>query len=358
MVAARASVVALLLRSVLAWHLASVQVPEPPAFPLEGVQWSAPAGCPDQVALLAGITRRLGRPLAPGELAITARVVRSGPRWALQLRLVAGDRSERRELSADSCAPLVDATALLVVHAIAAAANEPAGEPRVEPVAREELPPGVVTSEPVATDEPVAAPPPAAPPRDEPVEPPVVSPTPLPAPRPRGPGVLLRVHGGAELGAVPGITGAVGLGVGLLWKHLRLEARGTFVAPRSATKAGTEISAALFAGSLHACLRPRRGALELPLCGGLEAGGMRGAASGPTADQAGVVPWLGVVLGAGLSWRLRPRLALWSALELVGGVVRPNFVLRDPGDAVELFHPSPVSGRLLFGLELRLRDPR
>ena len=48
-----------------------------------------------------------GRPLAPGELAITARVVRSGPRWALQLRLVAGDRSERRELSADSCAPLV-----------------------------------------------------------------------------------------------------------------------------------------------------------------------------------------------------------------------------------------------------------
>jgi len=348
-----------LLCSVLAWHLASVQVPEPPALPVEDVRWSAPAGCPDRAALFAGITRRLGRPLAPGELALDARVARSGPRWVLRLRLVAGDRSERRELSADSCAPLVDATALLVVHALAAATKEaPRAQTHDEPGVGEVLPPGVVVTEPRATDvpgEPVAAGPPPSEPRDEPFA--AASP-PAAAAGPRGPGVLLRVHGGAELGAVPGISGAIGLGVGLLWPRLRLEARGSFVAPRSATKADTEISASLFAGSLHACLRPGRGALELPVCAGLEAGGMRGAASGPSANQAGVVPWLAVVLGVGASWRLRPRLALWSALELVGGAVRPNFVLRDRGDTVGLFHPSPVSGRLLVGLELRLRDRR
>lgn len=359
--ATRVRVVGLLLCSVLAWHLVSVQVPEPPVLPVEDVQWSAPAGCPDRAALLAGVTRRLGRPLAPGELALDARVARSGPRWALRLQLVAGDRSERRELSADACAPLVDATALLVVHALAAATREAPRAEELEPGVGEVLPPGVVASEPLASDgpgEPIAAGPPPSEPGEEPGEEPLAAVSPPPAPGPRGPGLLLRVHGGAELGAVPGISGAVGLGVGLLWPRLRLEARGSFVAPRSATKAGTEISASLFAGSLHACLRPGRGALELPVCAGVEAGGMRGAASGPGANQAGVVPWLAVVLGAGASWRLRPRLALWSALELVGGAVRPNFVLRDGGDTVGLFRPSPVSGRLLVGLELRLGDRR
>jgi hypothetical protein len=70
------------------------------------------------------------------------------------------------------------------------------------------------------------------------------------------------------------------------------------------------------------------------------------------------MPWLGVVLGVGAAWRVRPRLALWSALEAVGGVVRPNFVLRGPASETELFRPFPLSGRLLVGLELRLRDPR
>jgi hypothetical protein len=37
--------------------------------------------------------------------------------------------------------------------------------------------------------------------------------------------------------------------------------------------------------------------------------------------------------------------------------VRTRYVLRDPGPAMVLFRPAPVSGRLLLGLELRLRDP-
>jgi hypothetical protein len=337
-----------LLRLVLAWHLAGVQVPEPPALPIAGVQWSAPASCPDRAELLVAISRRLGRELAADELALDARVVRNGARHALRLRVVVGDRSELRELSADACAPLVDATALLVVHTLGQAASE-------------SLPPGVVADEPAPTPaeppapdpEPAPTPAPEIAVASEPIEPTPVAPTP-PAPRPRGPGVLLRAHGGPELGAVPRITGLGGLAVGLLWPRLRLEARASFLGPRSTTVEGTAISALLLAGSLHACVRLARGALEVPVCAGLEAGGMRGSASGPAANRAAFMPWVGVVLGVGVAWRVRPRLALWSALEAVGGVVRPNFVAQGS----RLFEPFPASGRLLVGLELRLRDPR
>ena len=351
-----------LLRHVLAWHLASVQVPDPPELPLAGVQWSAPVGCPSRVDLLAAVARRLGRELAPDELALDARVVRTGPRYALRLRVVVGDRSELRDLRASACAPLLDATALLVVHTLAEVAREASDlvpEPEPEP-----LPPGVVTDrEPLPPDVPAPAPAVAAPSESAapPVDPPAVAPPPSPSPSPPpppGPGVLVRADGGPELGAAPRVTGLAGLAVGLLWPRLRLEARASFLGPRTVTRERTEVTALLLAGSLHACARPGRGALELPLCAGVEAGGMRGAARGPTADRAAFMPWVAVVLGVGAAWRVRPRLALWSALELVGGAVRPNFVLRGGGDTVGLFRPSPVSGRLLVGLELRLGDRR
>ena len=357
-----------MLRLVLAWHLAGVQVPEPPDLPIAGVQWSAPSGCPGRAELLAAISRRLGRELAPDELALDARVVHRGSRHALRLRLVVGDRSERRELSADACAPLLDATALLVVHTLAEREPLAAGAGEREPLpprvvadaTGESLAPGVAEAsapagEPLPTIVADAPAQPAAP-AIEIAAPPDEPPLPAAPPRPRGPGVLLRAHGGPELGGVPRVTGLAGLAVGLLWPRLRLEARASFLGPRSVVREDTRVAALLLAGSLHACARLGRGALELPVCAGLEAGGMRGAASGPGAGRAAFMPWLGVVLGFGAAWRVRPRLALWSALEAVGGVVRPNFVLQ--GRDLALFQPSPVSGRLLVGLELRIRDLR
>lgn len=349
--ASRVSVLALVRSFVLAWHVLTAQVPEPPAsVPADGVQWSAPPGCPDRAALLAGIARRLGRPLEPGEVAVDARVARTpGPRFAVRLRLVAGDRSELRELTAGACAPLLDATALLVVHALEAAADEP-------------LPPDVVATPPQDTLTP--EPPTAITPAATPTITPTITPTPEPlapaaaSPPSRAPGLLLRVHAGPELGALPEISAIVGLAVGVLWRRVRIEARGSFIAPRTGTTAQTDVRALLVAGSLHGCARLGRGALEFPLCAGLEAGALRGEAHGPTADATTLAPWLGVVLGAGVAWRLRPRLALWAALEGVGGAVRPRFLLRDPGDDIILFRPAAVSGRVMVGLELRIGDPR
>lgn len=377
------------LRSALLWlgltpaAAPQVQVPEPPPGEPE-LRWSAPPGCPDRAALLAGVERRRGRPLVAGEVEVDARITRvAGPRFVLRLRVRAGTRTEQRSLAADTCAPLADATALVITLAVDAAQAAP-------------LPPGVVTT---ADDPPPATPaPPAATtidprtaptattidprtapvdPRTAPVEPdtgasalPVdphtpddvdaardPAPAPTPPTRARRPGGLLRLHGGLERGTVPGFSGDVGLALGLSWPRWRLELAGDFIAPRTATTPQATLRASLLAAGLHGCARLGRGALEFPVCGGLELGGMRGVAHGPTVDRAATGLWFAGVLGLGLAWRFHPRLALWAALQ--GRLaVRPSFQLRDPGPKIELFEPWPASARLLLGLELRLGDRR
>jgi len=390
------------LRSALLWlglapaTAPQVQVPEPPPGEPE-LRWSAPPGCPDRTALLAGIERRRGRPLVAGEVEVDAKITRTaGPRFVLHLRVRAGTRTERRSLAADTCAPLADATALVITLAVDAAHDAP-------------LPPGVVTTpedpQPVTPipDDGTATPPattidphtaPAATtidprtttidprtttidPRTTPVDPdagaPALAvdphtpdtvdpprdpaPTPTPRTRARRPGGLVRLHGGLERGAVPGFSGDVGLAFGLLWPRWRLELTGDFIAPRTANPPQATLRASLLAAGLHGCARLGRGALEFPICGGLELGGMRGVARGPGVDRTGTGLWFAGVLGVGLAWRFHPRLALWAALQ--GRLaVRPSFQLRDPGPAITLFEPWLASARLLLGLELRLGDRR
>ncbi|WAS91787.1 hypothetical protein [Nannocystis punicea] len=171
-------------------------------------------------------------------------------------------------------------------------------------------------------------------------------------------GGFVRVQGGPEIGALPGVTGAVGLAVGLLWRWARLELHGVYLAPSTATTPLGELRASLAAASVLGCARPGRGRVEVPLCGGLELGGMRGAARDLPDARTTTVPWLAAVAGAGVAVRLGERFSLWGALQLVAGLVRPGFEVRDPGPPVPLFTPAPASGRLLFGVEVRLRDPR
>ena len=99
----------MLLHNALAWLLGS----GPAA---QDVAWSAPPGCPDREELLAGISRRRGRALLPGQVRVNARVTAvAGHQHRLEIDLDAGARHESRTLSADNCASLVDAAALLVV---------------------------------------------------------------------------------------------------------------------------------------------------------------------------------------------------------------------------------------------------
>jgi len=312
------------------------QVPAAPE-----VQWTAPAECPDRAALLAAVTRRLGRPFA-AEARVDARVTGDRFRgYALHLELAVDGRAEVRDVQDPSCAALTDAAAVRVVAAI---------EAPVVP-APPELPP----HDPEPAQTPAQAPTPAPTAEVDPTEPVVTTPTPAPVPAPTdmydGPGALLRVHGGGELGASPAIAGAVGLAAGLLWPRLRLELHGT-VLPR---REGSDVQAALYTGAVHACGRIGRGVLEVPLCGGLEVGGMRGTAVGLPGARTATFLWIGAVVGPALAWHVRPRLSVWAGLQLVLALRRPQFVQGDD-PPVELFTPSRASGRFLLGLELRLRD--
>lgn len=312
--------------------------PVAPVSPAADVQWTAPGECPDRAALLAAISRRHGRPLT-NEARVDARVTGDRFRgYALHLELAVGGRAEVRDVQDPSCVALTDAAAVRVVAAI---------EAPVIPTPPE-LPP--LETEPA----PAPAPPPTTPELDVvPAEPVVTRPIPAPQPAPtdryEGPGAVLRAHGGGELGALPAIAGAVGLAVGLLWPRLRLELHGT-VLPR---RESNGVRAALYAGAVHACGRVGRGVIEVPLCGGLEVGGMRGEAFGLPGARATTFLWVGAVAGPALAWHVRPRLSVWAGLQLVLALRRPQFV---QGVDSELFTPSRASGRFLLGFELRLRD--
>lgn len=326
---------------VLLW-LFTAQVPAPTD--MVDVQWIAPPTCPDRDALLAAVAQRLGRPLAPGEARVEARVVGDAGRgYTLHLTLAAGDRGETRDVHDPSCAALTDAAAVRVVAALASSPVVPP-PPTVdaEPVDPIETPAEAPATPPVVVD-----PAPATPPQPDPED------------RSKRPGGVFRLHGGGEFGAMPGATGptpgptgAVGLALGLLWPRLRVELHGTLLAPRSSG----DVRARLLAVAAHGCGRVGRGAIEVPLCVGLEVGRMRGEASKLPEAQPATSWWLAAVLGPGLAWHVGSRVSVWASLQLVLAPVRPQFVQGGGDDPPVLFTPSAASGRLLVGVELRLRD--
>lgn len=354
--------------------LLAVQVPEPPAADLV---WEAPGGCPGREALLAAIERRLGRAFE-GEVQVEARVAlqAEAPRYRLVLRISTRGRGAARTLTSQRCAALVDATALLVASAARREAEAGAGPVAV---AVEEV--EIADAAEVPLPEPEAAAPvgPVAPPvspapglEGDPElevrlagplaeERPVSSETPLEARggRTRRLGGALRVQGGAELGALPGVSGAVMLAGGLLWRRARLELRGTFLTPRTEERPQGSLRAFAGMAAVLGCARlGARPQVEFPLCGGLEAGGVRGSAQGVVGARSTTARWLAVVASAGVAVAVHPQVRVGAALEGVAGIFVPSFEVRDPGPPEVLFASSRVSGRLLFTAELRFRDPR
>lgn len=341
-------------RLALASLLGAAQVPEPPA--PAAVQWTAPQECPDAAFVRTKISRRLGRPLADGEATLVAHVVRADARgYVLHLQLSAGARSETRDIADPSCDSLAELAALRMVAAIEqqtlVAEPPPAEAPPAEELPTEEVPAEV-------SPPPIPAPAPEIPSTSALVPAPAGPPVPeaVPQSRPKRTGGFVRLYGGGELGAVPAPTGAVGLAGGLLGPRWRAELRGTFVAPRTAVRALGELQAGLFAGSMHGCGRLGRGALEVPLCVGLELGAMRGDPRAPAGPPVSAV-WLAAALGPGLVWHAGRRWGLGVGFELALALVRPRFELGEGTRTVTLFRPSVASGRLWVGVELRFGDP-
>ena len=63
------------------------------------------------------------------------------------------------------------------------------------------------------------------------------------------------------------------------------------------------------------------------------------------------------MVGQGLVWHASRRVSVWTSLQLVVAPRVPRFELSNEVASEKLFAPSPVSARLLAGVELRLGDP-
>lgn len=344
----------------LAWSLA--QVPEPPA-PVDDVVWVAPPGCPGRAELIAGIERRRGEPLAPGQVHVDATVTAGpGKQFTAAISLTTGAREDRRTLTADRCAALVDAAALLIAVAIdeqGAAPGAPVRAPGDVAPPPGDAPadaPTQAASEPAPS---IAGPDEAATRVDSPADaPPIVAASPPAMPPPRRLGGFVRAQGGLALGTVPGPAGAASLAIGLLWRRARLELQPLFVAPRTDTREGHDLRAWLVAAAVSGCYRVGPRALEVPLCGGLEGGVLRGFASGADGQRGASGGWLAVLVGTGVVWRVHPRVGLWLGVQGTGAIRRPKFLLSGSAGELELFRPLPVTLRVLAGVELRFGDPR
>ncbi|MBZ5710786.1 hypothetical protein [Nannocystis pusilla] len=359
----------LLLRGLLA----AAPVPE-----ADEVLWIAPAGCPPSEALLAGIAARRGRELEPGLARVVARTTVVAPRrYRLELELDIRGRRENRALVARTCAALVDGAALLIALAVDGeldpatgavaeeAVPEPAAPPEPLPEPGPELEPAVPPApEPAVLPGPSPEPPaqpsspaPAAP-TSAPLAPAVPDLAASPPSRPR-PGGFLRLHGLGEFGALPGPTGGGGLAGGLLWPWFRLELQANYLAPRTVEPLQTRVRASLFAAAVLGCVRlGDRRRLEFPVCLGLEAGGLAGAADGPSGHRTALGRWLAATAGLGAVVRVHPRVALFAFLQGLAAFQRGTFVLTAPREDLPLFDPGVGSGRLALGIELRFGEPR
>lgn len=307
------------------------------------LDWRGPEACPGPAAVLGSLealAQRDEHAAARPRVRVVGVTREVGGRFELDLRIHTASMSLRRRLRADACETLADAAALLI--AIALDPLEVAAQVAVEaadPVSR--LP---VDDVPLA----VAAPPEAvvvAPPRPRPaavVRPPA-------SPRIVG---LVRVEGGIDVGATPGLAGAVGGAAGLLARRVRVEAYGLYTRPRPLQLDEQKVGeVARWALGARGCARVVQGALEIPLCGALEGGQFLASGTGATLRPQSARPrWFAAAIGLGLMWSPRPRVGVGGRVELVVPLARARFAVDD-----RVAHTVQAAGvRVGLGLEIRL----
>lgn len=321
------------------------------------LEWTAPLGCPERAEVRADLDRFLGG--RPGADALVARVdiVGAGDEGGFVATVrVAGFAA--RTLRGGDCRVLARAAALVIAVAVdplalAARVDDLANEPGDAPSPLPE--PAAAGEPPIPVEGPSAA---------SPVEPP-------PAPRggpppPSGRGITaadprarsvvthaIGVRGGALYGAAGRIAGAVALVYDLDRGPLRFEARAVYGAPRRVDYPdGVGVDVQSLAIGALACLAPERRWLRVPICGGVEAGPAFGLGIGAAEVRRRASAWASALVGVGLVARVHPRVAVTLAGELGVALRRPAFHV---GDRAVLVRAPPVGGRVLLGLEFRVR---
>jgi len=321
------------------------------------VAWDAPEGCPDGAAFEQRVLAEADvEPVdddgpAPLRVRVTIRE-RSTTDWALWLELENTADRDRRELVGKSCEDVVDAAVVLTSMRVVEWIIEP--DDVVVPAA-----PSLPAAPSVPQRQPNLEVGPPRPPLDR--GPPSTSEPPhegrsRPSRRARGPGsVLLRSAAGVAYGVLPSLGAAMELGVGYEGDHWRLGLAGRGAPARRGehpTAVGVGGRFDLVGAQLDVCWAPTVGPVVLPVCGLVEAAGLRGVGRG---DDAVVrwSPWMGLGGSFAAVWRISRFVAPRIALEGLGSVTRPGF---DSGSAPgTLFEAGPGGLRVLVGIEVRLQ---
>ena len=320
--------------------------------PTEGVplRWEAPLECPDQPAL-----RERVHALVPGLLdardAAGSRVeasVRAGAEgYEATVVVRNGDGETRREFAASDCETLTDAAALILAVmldpvGLSVALRERA--PELEPAA--EL-------EPTSTPEAELPIDPEPPIETAPVEQPTVSfeRTSAADDRPRNLGFGVRVLGGGGYGPTNAAHATVGGTLALLGPRWRVELGALGVIPRIVRVDGG--LGGRFDGWAvlgRGCFAPKIRRLELPLCGGVELGSVRGRGleSLPSAQEASFL-WFALAAAQGLWFAPIERVGIGLELDLAVPLNRGSFAI----ETTEVQRIAAVTVRGLAGIELR-----
>ncbi|HLT39454.1 MAG TPA: hypothetical protein VK034_24390 [Enhygromyxa sp.] len=313
--------------------------------PSEGVplRWTAPLECPDQAALRERVDALApglldSRDAAGSQVEAEIRVEAEGYAATVVVRNDGGET--RRELAAGDCELLADATALILAVTLDPVAvsiglgriESPGLEPRaIEP---EPVEPEPIEPEPVAVDPELDMP------RDRG----------LPD-RPRRLRAGVRVLGGGGYGPTNTGYATVNGTLALIGPRWRAELGGLWAIPRVVrVDAGFGGSFDGWAILGRGCFAPTLRRLELPVCGGVELGSVRGRGLPdlPSSDRASFV-WIAIAVGQGLWFSPIDRVAIGAELDLAIPLNRGGFRI----ESVEVQRIAAMSVRGLAGVELR-----
>lgn len=319
------------------------------------LEWDAPQGCPDAAAVRHQVRERVRNPR--GDVEAMGVVTRDPLRghFVLALTLHGAAGTEQRRIEAESCDAIAEVVGLLIAVAADPTLSQDA------PLSDETTP---ATGDPaVRIPTPVTASPPK---RAVSSERTIWAPTPSPGAastsgsitnRP-GPsssrGGFVRVDGAGQMfNLLPrsglGLGGAAGMTQG----RFRLELRAHyFVSQREVYPLRPEITGDFDLWTLGAasCWEPSQGSWSFPLCGGAEAGVMRGRTSGVREPGDARAPWAAFVVDGAVTYSPIAHLALWAGPQGVLAAARPRFHVRD---LETLFRAGPAGLRLRFGVEVR-----
>lgn len=327
--------------------LASAPDPEPRRPAAYELEWSAPAGCPDQEEVEARIAALSeGATGGEGVMAVRGDVEERGHGFAGTIVTVYDGRVDERRVDSENCDDVVDAAALVVAVALAPEldASDPirVPEPEPEPPA-EPLAPSIGVVQPrqpevqASAGEGVAL---------------VVETDPPASRRPRRnrrpTGIGIRLGPRIEFGGLPRVSGGLDLAVGLLWPRWRAELFGAYLFAGRSGRQGAEAVYQLGVAGLRGCHRLFAGPIELPLCAGLEVGGMRVDSRSLEQQNTLLYPWLAPSAATGLGFSG----SRFGLVALVEGAI-PVFWSRVLVGTDNVFQNRPYSLRGMISLEVK-----